>query len=60
MLAYGMLNTIYYTATFWYMWTHVYKVPKGMSRDLPSIVALLCFVVQERHPGLAAVSFKNT
>ncbi|CAL5220661.1 g2707 [Coccomyxa viridis] len=29
-LAYGMLNTIYYTATFWYMWTHVYKVPKGI------------------------------
>ena len=28
-LAYGLLNTIYYTATFWWMWTQVYKVPKG-------------------------------
>ena len=40
-LAYGMLNTIYYTATFWYMWTHVYKVPRGMSRNFPSTGSLL-------------------
>lgn len=29
LLAYGLLNTIYYTATFWWMWTQVYKVPRG-------------------------------
>ena len=29
LLAYGLLNTIYYSATFWWMWTQVYKVPRG-------------------------------
>ncbi|CAL8464525.1 g4060 [Coccomyxa elongata] len=29
-VAYGLLNTIYYTAMFTYMWTVVYKVPRGL------------------------------
>lgn len=29
-VAYGLLNTIYYTAMFTYMWTVVYKVPRGV------------------------------
>ena len=33
-LAYGLLNTTYYTATFWYMWTLVYKVPRGRALSL--------------------------
>ncbi|BDA49605.1 hypothetical protein COCOBI_14-2240 [Coccomyxa sp. Obi] len=29
-VAYGLLNTLYYTAMFTYMWTVVYKVPRGL------------------------------
>lgn len=32
-IAYGLLNTIYYTAMFMYMWTVVFKVPRGEVRS---------------------------
>lgn len=29
-LAYGILNTLYYTAAFYTIWVYVAKVPRGM------------------------------
>jgi hypothetical protein len=28
-IAYGLLNTVYYTVMFTYMWTNIFKVPRG-------------------------------
>jgi hypothetical protein len=28
-VAYGLLNTLYYTAAFYFVWTYVARVPRG-------------------------------
>ncbi len=45
-VAYGLLNTVYYTAMFTYMWTVGFKVPRGLQHS-PSrpVLARLSIVI---------------
>ena len=36
-LAYGILNTIYYTAAFYTIWVYVAKVPRGKEHKTPEL-----------------------
>ena len=49
-VAYGLLNTLYYTAAFYFVWTYVARVPRGGYRAC--VISCACMVDSPARPGV--------